>query len=108
MLSEMQKDSSSSLARVDHQSKTDDIRPRIVRQSSGIELWTKVEAAMFETVLDEELGKYDKYKKEVQQLENGFNQLLESIKVVTSKLPVPRLISYSVSGEKSSLPCLTE
>lgn len=59
----------------------DDIRPRIMREASGIERWTEVEPAMFENSLDAELAKYEKFKDAVEEGAEKQAEVLELIKV---------------------------
>lgn len=59
----------------------DNIQPRIMRQASGIERWTDVEPAMFETTLDEEMNKYEKFKDSIEEVTEKQDELLEQMKV---------------------------
>lgn len=59
----------------------DDIRDRILRVASGFERLVEVEPAMFEDVLDEELAKYDKFLKEMGEMEQRQNGTLSEIRV---------------------------
>lgn len=44
---------------------TDDIKPRIAREAAGLARWVEVKPAMFESTIEEELGKFDRYKESV-------------------------------------------
>ncbi|CAE6500532.1 unnamed protein product [Rhizoctonia solani] len=46
---------------------TDDIKPRIVREAAGLARWVEVKPAMFESTMEEELGKFDRYKESVEE-----------------------------------------
>lgn len=59
----------------------DDIRARILKVSSGFERFAQVEPAMFEDVLDEELSKYDKFLREIGEVEQKQNGVLSDIQV---------------------------
>jgi programmed cell death 6-interacting protein len=59
----------------------DDIRARITKVSSGFERFAQVEPAMFEDVLDEELSKYDKFLREIGEVEQKQKSLLSDIQV---------------------------
>jgi programmed cell death 6-interacting protein len=59
----------------------DDIRSRILKVSSGFERFAQVEPAMFEDVLDEELAKYDKFLREIDEVEQKQNGILSNIQV---------------------------
>ncbi|KAB5591907.1 PH-response regulator protein PalA/RIM20 [Ceratobasidium theobromae] len=45
---------------------TDDIKPRIAREAAGLARWVEVKPAMFESTIEEELGKFDRYKESVE------------------------------------------
>ncbi|KAF9468112.1 BRO1-like domain-containing protein [Collybia nuda] len=57
----------------------DDIRDRILKVSSGFERLVEVEPAMFEDVSDEELAKYDKFLKEISEIDQKQNGILSDI-----------------------------
>jgi ALIX V-shaped domain binding to HIV len=70
----------------------DDNRARIMKVSSGFERFAQVEPAMFEDVLDEELAKYDKFLREIGEIEQKQKGLLSDIQVQT--------ISDTVASQK--------
>lgn len=67
--------------RVEKRAATDDIRTRVMQVASGFEKLAQLEPAMFEDVLDEELAKYDKFLKEMEDAEKRQNVILNEIKV---------------------------
>ncbi|KAG8686668.1 pH-response regulator protein palA/rim20 [Ceratobasidium sp. 395] len=46
---------------------TDDIKPRIMREAAGLARWVEVKAAMFEGTIEEEMGKFDRYRDSVEE-----------------------------------------
>ncbi|KAG7089614.1 hypothetical protein E1B28_011280 [Marasmius oreades] len=58
----------------------DDIRQRILKVAGGFERLGEVQPAMFEDVFDEELAKYDKFIKLMNDLQPRQEQLLNSIR----------------------------
>lgn len=58
----------------------EDITPRILRAAAAIERWVEVTPAMFEDVLDDALGKYEKFREELEEGEQRQEVLLDSIK----------------------------
>jgi programmed cell death 6-interacting protein len=59
----------------------DNIRPRIVKMASGFERLASVTPAMFESILDEELAKFDKYLSELTGMKRKHEELLNEIQV---------------------------
>lgn len=76
----------------------DDIKKLIMRQASGVERWTEVQSHMFEDTLDEELGKYDKYKSELHAGEAEQNILLGDLEVSFHHMMAPEKISHYIDG----------
>lgn len=60
---------------------SDDIKPQIMRQATGIERWTEVEPSMFEDTLDREMSKYDSFKDGIEEGAERQADLLEQTKV---------------------------
>ncbi|KAG9103109.1 pH-response regulator protein palA/rim20 [Ceratobasidium sp. 370] len=46
---------------------TDDIKPRIMREAAGLARWVEVKPEMFEGTIEEELGKFDRYRDSVEE-----------------------------------------
>jgi programmed cell death 6-interacting protein len=60
---------------------TDDIKPRIVREAAGLARWVEVKPAMFEPTMEEELGKFDRYKETVEEGRTKQEELLAKVEV---------------------------
>jgi programmed cell death 6-interacting protein len=58
----------------------DDISVRIVKEAAGLERWAEVQPSMFEDTLDQELAKYDKFRREIEDSAARQSELLESLK----------------------------
>ncbi|KAI0001514.1 BRO1-like domain-containing protein [Russula compacta] len=58
----------------------DDISPRIIKQAAGLERWVEVQPSMFEDTLDQELAKYDKFRRDVEEGAVRQSELLEDVK----------------------------
>lgn len=59
----------------------DDIEDRVLLVSAGFEKLAEVRPAMFEDIMDEELAKYDKFLKEISDLEQKQITTLSELKV---------------------------
>ena len=59
----------------------DDVRPRVTTLASGLERWAEVEPVMFEDIFDEELAKYDKYTRLLQESKQKQDKIVTSLKV---------------------------
>jgi programmed cell death 6-interacting protein len=60
---------------------TDDIKPRIVREAAGLARWVEVKPAMFESTMEEELGKFDRYMESVEEGRAKQEELLVKVEV---------------------------
>ena len=80
-LDDLHRDRSQLVRRAQSLADADDIRVRILKVSSGFERFTQVEPAMFEDVLDEELAKYDKFLREIDEVGQKQNRILSDIQV---------------------------
>jgi programmed cell death 6-interacting protein len=58
----------------------DDISVRIVKEAAGLERWAEVQPSMFEDTLDQELAKYDKFQRDVEDSAARQSELLENMK----------------------------
>lgn len=58
----------------------DDISPRIVKEAAGLESWAEVQPSMFEDSLDQELAKYDKFRRDIEEGGVKQTELLENVK----------------------------
>lgn len=59
-----------------------------MREAAGIERWVEVNPAMFEDTLEEELGKYEKFREKMEQSRVKQDDLLEKIKVSLTEILV--------------------
>lgn len=58
----------------------DDISTRIQKEAAGLESWVEVQPSMFEDTLDQELAKYDKFRRDIEEGASKQSELLESVK----------------------------
>ncbi|KAG8763567.1 pH-response regulator protein palA/rim20 [Ceratobasidium sp. 423] len=65
---------------------TDDIKPRIVREAAGLARWVEVKPAMFESMMEEELGKFDRYKESVEEGKGKQEELLAKVEQLNELL----------------------
>ncbi|CAE6515484.1 unnamed protein product [Rhizoctonia solani] len=65
---------------------TDDIKPRIVREAAGLARWIEVKPAMFESTMEEELGKFDRYKESVEEGRTKQEELLIKVEQLNQLL----------------------
>jgi programmed cell death 6-interacting protein len=63
---------------------TDDIKPRLVREAAGLARWVEVKPAMFEDTMEEEMGKFDRYKESVEEGREKQEELLAQVEVSRS------------------------
>lgn len=66
---------------------TDDIKPRLVREAAGLARWVEVKPAMFEETMEEEMGKFDRYKESVEEGREKQHELLAQVEVSRSDCP---------------------
>ena len=58
----------------------DDISTRIQKEAAGLESWVEVQPSMFEDTLDQELVKYDKFRRDIEEGASKQSELLENVK----------------------------
>lgn len=58
----------------------DDISARIVKEAASLERWAEVQPSMFEGTLDQELSKYDKFRRGIEEGAVRQSELLENVK----------------------------
>jgi programmed cell death 6-interacting protein len=58
----------------------DDISARILKEAAGLERWAEVQPSMFEEILDHELAKYDKFRRDMEESAVKQSELLENVK----------------------------
>ena len=73
------------VAKVNRLTTADDITPRVLKAASAMEQWVNVQPAMFEDILDEELAKYNKFRRQLEEDEKKQASLLAAIKVSRSR-----------------------
>lgn len=78
-LDDLVRERSQLVSRAQRLTDADDISPRIVKEAAGLERWAEVQPSMFEDTLDQELAKYDKFRRDIE--EGGIKQtgLLENV-----------------------------
>ena len=86
-LDDLRKDRAQFVQRAQRLAKADDIQPLILKQASSLEQWVEVEPAMFESILDEEISKYEKFKDSIMENAEKQSELLELVKVRQLMLP---------------------
>jgi len=62
----------------------DDISARIQREAAGMEMWAEVQPFLFEDTLDQELVKYDKFRRDIEEGAAKQSELLENVKASSS------------------------
>ena len=79
-LDDLVRERSQLVSRAQRLADADDISPRIVKEAAGLERWAEVQPSMFEDTLDQELAKYDKFRRDIE--EGGVKQaeLLDNVK----------------------------
>jgi programmed cell death 6-interacting protein len=60
---------------------TDDIKPRIMREAAGLARWVEVKPAMFEQTMEEEMGKFDRYRDSIEEGTEAQEQELARVEV---------------------------
>ena len=69
------------VAKVNRLTTADDITPRVLKAASAMEQWVNVQPAMFEDILDEELSKFDKFRRQLEDDAQKQGELLEAVRV---------------------------
>ncbi|KAJ6494794.1 BRO1-like domain-containing protein [Mycena vitilis] len=81
----------------------DDIYPRVLSASSGLEKLAEVKPEMFEDVSDEELAKYDKFLEEVNRAESKQAELLATIERRNEQFLQSRREDPSIKARENAL-----
>lgn len=63
----------------------DDISTRIQKEAAFLESWTEVQPSMFEDSLDQELVKYDKFRRDIEEGASKQSELLKNVKESSSR-----------------------
>lgn len=82
-LDDLSKSREELVARVNRLAASDDITPRVLKAASAMEQWVNVQPAMFEDILDEELSKYDRFRRQLEDDERKQDELLAAVRVST-------------------------
>lgn len=69
----------------------DDISTRIQKEAAGLESWAEVQPSMFEDTLDQELVKYDKFRRDIEEGASKQSELLENVKESPPQQSFPAL-----------------
>jgi programmed cell death 6-interacting protein len=91
-LDDLVRERSQLVSRAQRLADADDISPRIVKEAAGLERWAEVQPSMFEDSLDQELAKYDKFRRDIEEGGVKQTELLEKVKVREASHR-PRIIS---------------
>jgi programmed cell death 6-interacting protein len=70
----------------------DDVRPRVAREAAGVARWAEVAPAMFEDTMQDELRKFAKFERDVEDGAAQQRQLLQDLTVGVSNWPGMDLI----------------
>ncbi len=79
-LDDLVRERSQLVSRAQRLADADDISPRIVKEAAGLERWAEVQPSMFEDSLDQELAKYDKFRRDIEEGGVKQTELLEKVK----------------------------
>jgi hypothetical protein len=79
-LDDLVRERSQLVSRAQRLADADDISTRIVREAAGLERWADVQPSMFEDTMDQELAKYDKFRRDIEDGGARQTELLENVK----------------------------
>jgi programmed cell death 6-interacting protein len=79
-LDDLVRERSQLVSRAQRRADADDISTRIVKEAAGLEKWVEVQPSMFEDTLDQELAKYDKFRRDIEDSGVRQTELLENVK----------------------------
>ncbi|CAE6510041.1 unnamed protein product [Rhizoctonia solani] len=85
---------------------TDDIKPRIAREAAGLARWVEVKPAIFESTMEEELGKFDRYKESVEEGRVKQDELLAKVEQLNELLIQSRTDDPVLKQRESALQSL--
>ena len=89
-LDDLVRERSQLVSRAQRLADADDISTRILKEAAGLEKWAEVQPSMFEDTLDQELAKYDKFRRDI---EDGGVRQMELLESVKERLHLPGIIS---------------
>ncbi|KAI0293747.1 BRO1-like domain-containing protein [Russula brevipes] len=84
----------------------DDISARIVKEAAGFERWAEVQPSMFEDTMDQELAKYDKFRRDIEEGAVKQAELLENVKTRMDSFISSRRQDPSVKEREHALQSL--
>jgi programmed cell death 6-interacting protein len=79
-LDDLMRERNQLVSRAQRLADADDISTRILKEAAGLEMWTEVQPSMFEETLDQELAKYDKFRRDMEEGAARQSELLENVK----------------------------
>ncbi|KAJ8072525.1 pH-response regulator protein palA/rim20 [Marasmius tenuissimus] len=105
-LDRLQTDRDDIVRRAQKLAEVDNVEPRILKAAAGFERLAEVQPAMFEDVIDEELVKYDKFIKWMNELQPRQEELLDSIRAENNLFLQSRKEDQSVKERERALQSL--
>ncbi|KAN0120828.1 BRO1-like domain containing protein [Russula decolorans] len=105
-LDDLVRERSQLVSRAQRLADADDISPRIVKEAAGLERWAEVQPSMFEDTLDQELAKYDKFRRDIEEGGVKQTELLESVKTRMESFISSRREDPSVKEREHALQSL--
>jgi programmed cell death 6-interacting protein len=79
-LDDLLRERSQLVSRAQRRADADDISTRIVKEAAWLEKWADVQPSMFEDSMDQELAKYDKFRRDIEDSGARQTELLENVK----------------------------
>ncbi|KAF8485939.1 pH-response regulator [Russula ochroleuca] len=105
-LDDLVRERSQLVSRAQRLADADDISTRIVKEAAGLERWAEVQPSMFEDTLDQELAKYDKFRRDIEDSGVRQTDLLENIKARMDSFISSRREDPSVKEREHALQSL--
>lgn len=85
---------------------TDDVSGRFKREEASLARWTEVRPEVFDQAIEEELGKFDRYKEDLEQDQRRQDEALSGIKEKNALFLASRKEDPSVKARESGLQTL--
>ncbi|KAF8526304.1 BRO1-domain-containing protein [Hysterangium stoloniferum] len=92
--------------RVQRISETDNVTPRFMREASAHARWVEVRPDVFEQAIEEELGKYDRYRTELEESERRQEEALNGIRERNTAFLESRREDPSIKAREVALQAL--
>ncbi|KAI0787643.1 pH-response regulator [Fomes fomentarius] len=105
-LDDLSKSREELVARVNRLAASDDITPRVLKAASAMEQWINVQPAMFEDILDEELSKYDRFRRQLEDDERKQDELLAAVRERHAQFAQSRKEDETVKAREHALQSL--